>query len=321
MGKQGKTSGKDCKSIQDVNEKMKCFEEFYNEMSGRYTDFEDKMISEAIDSRTGEKISAEEEKQRKLCKDKGMGTILEYKNGKRIVICVDKNNPNINNGGQKCPDGVCDDYEMSHPYSCPQDCGGESMNYQQPMQQNYMQSQAQCPQGNRMQCDNNGKCFCINEQAQQDFGEMRRERVVCSGQAPNCAPNGPPFCDNGNWRCPQMDQQQKQQPVNRIDQPQQPQQQPQQTQTNPAPGPGASYPSGDNQQHPAPVPGTENPPASSPSTPTSGGGSGGSSEGGSAPAPGPGASYPPSNSGGGSAPVTGGVIGGDNAFLNFYFGK
>lgn len=27
-------------------------------------------------------------------------------------------------GGQKCPDGTCDEFEQSHSYACPEDCGG-----------------------------------------------------------------------------------------------------------------------------------------------------------------------------------------------------
>ena len=325
MGNQKKTAGKDCKSISDAAEKMKCFEEFYNEMSGRYIEFGDKMMDQnMVDGNTGEKISAEEERQRQICKEKGMGTILEYKNGNRIVICVDKNNPSVN-GGQKCPDGTCDDYEMTHPYTCPQDCGGDKRDYQQqPMQQTYMRS-GSCPQGSREQCDN-GRCVCISEQNQQG-------KNACAGKAPPCSP-GPPFCDNGNWRCPssqnqqqpmqpQQNQQQLQQPLqNQIDQPQQP-----------ALGPGAAYAPGENQPRVAPVPGTENPPAqpSQPLGDSSGGSAPSSSNGESAPsAPsgdsgGSGGSSAPasggdsSGSGGGSAPVTGGAISGDNVFLNFYW--
>ncbi len=80
---------RDCNSISDVNEKMKCFEEFYNNAQVQVKD--DFRAREMIDQSTGETRTPEEDAQRKICRDKGMGTILERENGKRVVICVDKN--------------------------------------------------------------------------------------------------------------------------------------------------------------------------------------------------------------------------------------
>ena len=59
---------RDCNSIQDVNEKMKCFEEFYNNAQVQIKD--DFRQREMIDQNTGEKITSEEEAQRKICRDK-----------------------------------------------------------------------------------------------------------------------------------------------------------------------------------------------------------------------------------------------------------
>ena len=233
-----------------------------------------------IDQNTGKKITAEEEVQRKICRDKGMNTILEHENGKRVVICVDKDyqgnqggqetgsgcqtqqqienlkqdcknrgqnanvetrggcpwvvciggtmqgvnrqqqtgqqqNQQVVSGGQKCPDNVCDEYERMNPYACPEDCGGTRApgNYQQTQPGSYNQQQPgdyQQP-GNRI------------DQPQQP---NQNQQQFCSGQAPSCAPNGAPFCQNGNWVCPQPQQQQEQ----IVQQPQQPvqEQQPQQ---------------------------------------------------------------------------------------------
>jgi hypothetical protein len=251
---------RDCNKIQDSNEKMKCYEEFYNNAQVQFK--EDFVQREMTDSRTGEVITPEEENARQQCRSKGMDTILEYKNGKRIILCVDKNqaggssgrcqsqnqienlkqdcksrgqDANVENrggcpwvicmGGEtertyapgtgpsqqtqnrieqssgiKCPDGVCDDYEKMNPWACPEDCGGQRT--QPPQPQNRIDQPTQ--------------------PSQQQF---------CSGQAPSCAPNGAPYCQNGNWVCPQP--QQEQQPI----QPQPPQQPVQNPPAQPEPQP------------------------------------------------------------------------------------
>ena len=276
---------KDCNKISDTNEKMKCLEEFYNNAQVQFK--EDFMQREIIDQRTGEVIAPEEENARKQCRDKGMDTILEYENGKRIIICVDKNQagtgrgrcqsrdeteklkqdcksrgqdanvemrggcpwviciggetqrtyapgtgPNQyqqtqnrveqNTGGIKCPDGTCDDYEKMNPWACPEDCGGTRQpgNYQPPQQSKNIINQPQ--------------------QTNQNEGNF------CPGQAPSCAPNGAPMCQNGNWICPSAPQQ-EQQPI----QPQQPTQESQQ----PAQQPAEPAPEQQPQTEPAPVTG------------------------------------------------------------------
>ena len=95
----GPRFNRDCNSISDANEKMKCFEEFYNNAQVQIKD--DFRQREMTDQNSGEKITPEEEAQRKVCMDKGMGTILEHENGKRVVICVDKNQLGAQ-GGQQC---------------------------------------------------------------------------------------------------------------------------------------------------------------------------------------------------------------------------
>ncbi|MDO8623556.1 MAG: DUF5667 domain-containing protein [archaeon] len=237
---------KDCKAITDTTQKMKCLEEFYNNAQVQFR--ED--FTQTMDQNTGEIISPEEEKARQECKSKGMNTILEYQNGKRIIICVNVNeagssgqgcqsqqqignlkqdcsnrgeearvenrggcpwvicvsgqqsqqiqqtqqvqqgqqfnpygsyNPYIKEDryGQKCPDGICDDAEKADAYLCPIDCGGKVP------QQSTQQYQQQPPQQ--------------NQQPQQTQG--------CQGSAPDCGPNSPPYCKDGNWMCPPVQQQ------------------------------------------------------------------------------------------------------------------
>ncbi len=277
---------RDCNSIQDVNGKIKCFEEFYNNAQVQIKD--DFRQREMIDQNTGEKITSEEEAQRKVCRNKGMGTILEQENGKRVVICVDKNQPGAQGGqqcqsqdqterlkqdcksrgqdaqvetrggcpwvicinwqgnqqqnqqpgqyiagdksGTKCPDNICDNYEKMNPYACPEDCGGTRQpgSYQQQQPGDYQQPQ------NRI-----------------DQPQQTNQQNFCSGQAPSCAPSGAPYCQNGNWICPQPQQSPQEPNQQQPGDYQQPQQTPTLTQT-PEPTPASS---------PAPTPSPESSPA------------------------------------------------------------
>ncbi|MEK6917860.1 MAG: DUF5667 domain-containing protein [Nanoarchaeota archaeon] len=257
---------RDCKAIQDANEKMKCFEEFYNNAQMNFR--EDFAQKGTIDQNTGGKITPEEEKARQECKSKGMNTILEYENRKRVIICVNEGEANqigqrcqsqqqienlkqdCKNRGQsanvenrggcpwvicvggdyrgeingqtiqrevrqgasgegsigiKCPDNICDSYERMNPWACPEDCGGTRQpgNYQPPQNSQQPENRIDQPQQ--------------PNQNQENF---------CSGQAPSCAPNGAPFCQNGNWVCPsappqEPNQQQEQQPIQSIQEPEQ----------------------------------------------------------------------------------------------------
>jgi len=299
---------RDCNSIQDINEKMKCFEEFYNNAQVQIKD--DFRQREMTDQNSGEKITPEEEAQRKVCMDKGMGTILEHENGKRVVICVDKNQLGAQGGQQcqsqdqierlkqdcklrgqdaqvetrggcpwviciggetkrvyapgtgpnqqqqnqqfgqyiagdksgiKCPDSICDDYEKMNPYACPEDCGGTRQpgNYPQQQPGTYDQQQSE----NRI------------DQPPQE--QQQNQQQFCSGQAPSCAPNGAPYCQNGNWVCPSAPPQEpnQQQPTQPIQE--QPQQTPTPTQTpEPTPEPSPEQtPTPTPESSPAPVTG------------------------------------------------------------------
>jgi len=295
---------RDCNAIQDSTEKMKCYEEFYNNAQ---VQMRDDFRERVIDQNTGETITPEEEKARQDCRDKGMETTLEYENGKRVIVCIDKNSIGNQQGGQKCPDGVCDEFEKNNPDACPQDCGGtvnrcqsqqETENLKQDCknrgQEGRVETRGGCPwvicvsnyqsstasgsgggqgvvyvqggqssgqvpsqQQNVQQPSQSGtKCpdnICdeyekMNPYAcPEDCGGVRNQpqqpqniienpqpnqqpvqniinnpqepnqqpgQQFCAGEAPSCAPNGAPFCDNGNWVCPQPQQQPaEQQPV------------------------------------------------------------------------------------------------------------
>jgi hypothetical protein len=76
---------RDCNTIQDVSEKVRCFEQFYNNAQMNFRD--DFMEREMSTRSFAENMGA-----------------------------ANPENP--------CPDGVCDQYESSHPGECPEDCGG-----------------------------------------------------------------------------------------------------------------------------------------------------------------------------------------------------
>lgn len=300
---------RDCNKIQDSNEKIKCYEEFYNNAQVQFK--EDFVKREVIDRNTEEVITTEEENARKQCRDKGMDTILEYENGKRIIICVEKGQtgmsggrcqsqdeteklkqdcksrgqdaqvenrggcpwvicigenyrgdyapgtgsnqyqqpsnkmnqqqPSQNTGGIKCPDGVCDNYEKMNPWACPEDCGGTRQPGNQQQPGNYQQPQNRIDQPQQP------------NQNQQNF---------CSGQAPSCAPNGAPYCQNGNWICPQAPTQDQiqEQPL----QPQQEQQPMQSQQRSTEQQPAQQTPAQEPQQEQQPQ--QQSTPASTPTT-------------------------------------------------------
>lgn len=279
---------RDCNAISDTAEKVKCYEEFYNNAQVQMKDdFREREF--AVDRNTGETITQEEERARQECRDKGMATTLEYENGRRVIVCVDKNSLGNRQFEQKCPDGTCDDFEKNNPDACPEDCGGtrcQSNNqidrlkedcksrgqdaivetrggcpwvicasnyptsaggggggqaryvYQPNQQQNIEQPNVQQPnQGTKCPdniCDEYEQmnpyacpddCGGARNQPQQPSQPPQniidnpqepnqQPSQFCSGEAPSCAPNGAPFCDNGNWVCPQPQQQPiEQQPI------------------------------------------------------------------------------------------------------------
>ena len=60
----------------------------------------------------------------------GFGQQIEKVEGDRREVTEYRQNE-----GQKCPDGICDEFESSHSYACPEDCGGVREQYQQPPQE------------------------------------------------------------------------------------------------------------------------------------------------------------------------------------------
>ena len=165
---------RDCNSVKDTNEKIKCYEEFYNNAQVQVR--ED--FREGDGSYGGECQSQQQiENLKQDCKNRGQDAIVEDRGGCPWVICVggeyrgeDYNGNNIQrevrqetiaggtgegSGGIKCPDGVCDSYERINSFACPEDCGGARReerqepreDYQQPMQpENRIDEPQQPPQ-------------------------------------------------------------------------------------------------------------------------------------------------------------------------------
>ena len=209
---------KNCNSITETNEKIKCYEEFYNNAQVNFReDFVQGISSEGQKCPDG--ICDEFEKanpyacpvdcgqaggqgcqsQQQIesltqdCKNRGEDARIENRGGCPWVVCISNQisqqtrqvqqvqqqdfnpygsyNPYVKEDrfGQKCPDGVCDNAEKADPYLCPTDCGGAPRQTQQPQQN--IQQPPQQPEG-------------------------------CEGLAPDCGPNSPPSCQNGNWVCP-----------------------------------------------------------------------------------------------------------------------
>ncbi len=222
---------RDCNSIKDSDEKIKCYEEFYNNAQVQVRDdfrerefkrgapkgrefaasmgaanpdrpcpdgFCDKWEIEHPNDCPQDcggsscQSSAQIENLRQECKNKGQDAVVEKRGGCPWVICIggDQEREGIQNerkessSGQKCPDRICDEYERMNPYACPEDCGGQRIEGRR--------------EENRV------------DQPQQP----EQQGQFCSGQAPNCASDGAPFCQNGNWICPQPQApQQEQQPL------------------------------------------------------------------------------------------------------------
>ena len=282
---------RDCNSIQDVNEKMKCFEEFYNNAQVQIKD--DFRQREMIDQNTGEKITSEEEAQRKICRDKGMGTILEYDNGKRVVICVDKNQPGAQ-GMQQCQSQDQTERLKQDCKSRGQDaqvetrggcswiiCIGQGNQQQNQQPGQYVsgdKSGIKCPDNI---CDDYEKMnpdACPEDcggtrqpgnypqqqpgdyqppqnRIDQQQPDQQNQQQFCSGQAPSCAPAGAPYCQNGNWVCPSAPQQEPvpQQPPQEQQPTTQPIEQPQ-TPASPSPETAPTEPSSASEP-PAPITG------------------------------------------------------------------
>lgn len=240
---------KDCNSFSDSNEKMKCYEEFYNNAQIQFNDdfvqrevkgaesngrnfaasmgaknpdnpcpdgFCDKWETEHprdCPQDCGGSVCQNNEQIENLkqeCKNKGQDAVVENRGGCPWVVCVGgerieqigraeqagrteqvgKEGFQPSQGGQKCPDNVCDDYEKMNPYACPEDCGGQRV-VQEPQQQ-----------------------------PSQPQNRIDQPQAGCQGIPPNCGENNPAaFCENGNWKCPPNYQEQPKE----VQEPEQPQ--------------------------------------------------------------------------------------------------
>ncbi len=148
----GPRFNKDCNTITDANEKIKCYEEFYN--NAQVNTREDFAQREFGTEMTEEMCQSQQQTEtlKQDCIKQGMIGMVEMRNGCPWVICVNQGYnqqmPTTSGGaggntGMKCPDGICDDYERMNPYACPIDCGYTPA--QQQPQQQQMPPQGQMP--------------------------------------------------------------------------------------------------------------------------------------------------------------------------------
>ncbi len=118
---------KDCNSIQDTAEKVKCYEEFYNNAQVQTRDD----FRETSSCQSQQQIESLEQD----CKNRGQDAKVENRGNCPWVICIGNeyqtNTQQPQKSGVKCPDSICDDYEKMNPYACPEDCGGSREAYKQ----------------------------------------------------------------------------------------------------------------------------------------------------------------------------------------------
>ncbi|MBS3065794.1 hypothetical protein J4229_01985 [Candidatus Pacearchaeota archaeon] len=102
-------------------------------------------------------------------------------------------------GGQKCPDSICDEFEKANPYACPEDCGGtrELIKYRQESEYRgdfkngeYVESECkdgcnqECPGSSRTDCIDGGRrCACFYESERPEQDQMY-PRPPVEGQQP-----------------------------------------------------------------------------------------------------------------------------------------
>lgn len=146
--------GRNCKDIQDSAEKIKCLEEFYN--AAQQGGFPGQGGPGGEGYGPSPEMFPPECREAKALTKEACESIMKQKYGEGWQPPQ---------GGQKCPDGVCDDFERNNPGACQQDCGGESQPYpQQPSGEPYQQPSQPGP-----------GCDCRN--------------VICSaGNYPTCKP-------------------------------------------------------------------------------------------------------------------------------------
>ena len=218
---------RDCNSIQDPAEKMKCFEEFYN--NARVSFRED--------------FAEREMNTREFAAEMG-----------------------AKNPDRPCPDGFCDRFEQNNPDACPEDCGGQRIQSCQSQQQVENLKQDCKNRGQDAIVEDRGGCpwvICVGGNYRGDYGNFERREQIPEQVANGGMKCPDRICDSyermNPLACPEdcggarqvvqeprQDYQEPMQPENRIDQPQEPyqepeiqfsSQQPQIQQSEPAPEP------------------------------------------------------------------------------------
>jgi hypothetical protein len=208
---------KDCNSVSDINEKMKCYEEFYNNAQVQ--------IKDDFRNNTQSRVICQSQQQtetlRQDCLSRGQEVRIEYKAGCPWVICINKLEQNMTQQtGIKCPDGICDSYEKMNPYACPDDCGGVKTSYYNQTILGCQDSPPSCGLGNYFVCQN-GAWICISSATKSCSGSSYQctsgaysicqdgawtcnpaTMMPCSGSSYACGNGGYSYCQNGNWVCP-----------------------------------------------------------------------------------------------------------------------
>jgi len=176
---------RNCNAITDTSEKVKCYEEFYNNAQVQVREEFRTYAPGTGPNEQGCQSQQQIENLKQDCKNKGEDARVENRGGCPWVICIGGEsqkqmqpqqtqqaqqqfnpygsyNPYVKEDrfGQKCPDGVCDEFEKANPYACPVDCGGAGMqpppveryeppreeyNQQQPPQGEYQPPEGQQP--------------------------------------------------------------------------------------------------------------------------------------------------------------------------------
>lgn len=141
---------RDCNAITDANEKMKCYEQFYNNAQVGFSD---------------------DFREREL-------------NTKEFAAKMGAANPN-----HPCPDGVCDQYESSHPGECPEDCGGERGQGEVGLSREACQTSTQIERlkqectsrGEEARVENRGGCpwvVCVARYQEQQYNRQQYQQEV-----------------------------------------------------------------------------------------------------------------------------------------------
>lgn len=139
---------RDCTAIADAGEKMKCYEQFYNNAQiGFSDDFRDREL-----------------------------------NTKEFAAKMGAANPQ-----RPCPDGVCDQYESSHSEACPEDCGGERRQGETGPSREVCQTSGQIEnlkqeclsQGEKANVENRGGCpwvVCVAQYQERQYNQQQYQQ-------------------------------------------------------------------------------------------------------------------------------------------------